>query len=321
MLPPDGRLDFTTVNIPGNVTVQFVRNDSNTPVYLLAQGAIVIEGTINVNGENGTSLRGGFGGPGGFDGGNPGTPPGDGYGPGAGSGATADPGRGAYGSAPTPPRAGDGQVYGTQLLMPLMGGSGAGGSETWGGGGGGGAILIASSTVITNTGTVRAWGGGPIGYGSGGAIRLLAPRISGNGLLDVNSAGGDGRIRVDLVDRSDFALRFSPANGPVTTDQFLPITFPPPNSPFLRIARVGNQVVPANAVGGHTVILPLNAPRSQPVDVEASGFGMRVPITIKRTPLTGPGLPLTEIDVVDGINTIPLDFPPNVPITVQVWTR
>ncbi len=340
-LPPDGRLQFTTITIPQNITVKFIRNALNTPVYLLASGDISIDGTIEVNGESGTDSRGGFGGPGGFDGGaprdnRPGSVPGDGYGPGAGAAVVGDRlatiGRAAYGTLPqVAPAPADGQIYGTQLLMPLAGGSGGGGYSleafaSAGGGGGGGAILIASSTRIRHNGAVRAWGGAP--NGSGGAIRLLAPAIDGQGLLDVTGGGtaGHGRIRCDLIERSSFALVFVPASAPVTTDQFLALTTPPADVPTLRIVRVGNQTIPSNADAGYTVLLsPLNTPLRQDVVIEASGFNASVPIAIKLTPVTGVSS-ITEATINNGaINparvTNSLPFPGNVPITVSVWTR
>ena len=88
-LPDDGILNYTTVNIPKGVTVEFSRNPLNTPVYLLAQGDVVIDGVLDVRGQPGNTINGGEGGPGGFDGGKPGIrtePPGAGYGPGGGKG-------------------------------------------------------------------------------------------------------------------------------------------------------------------------------------------------------------------------------------------
>lgn len=340
-LPPDGRLQFTTINIPLNITVKFIRNALNTPVYLLASGDISIDGWIDVSGESGTDARGGFGGPGGFDGGaprdsRPGSVPGDGYGPGAGGGVVGDRltvlGRAAYGTLPqTVSAPADGQIYGTQLLLPLVGGSGGGGYSidaigSHGGGGGGGAILIGSSTRIRHSGLVRAWGGAP--NGSGGAIRLMAPVVVGQGTLDVSGGGtaGHGRIRCDLIERSNFALSFLPASAPVTTDQFLSLTTPPADAPALRIVRVGNQTIPANADAGYTVLLsPLNAPLRQDLVIEASGFNAPVPIAVKLTPVTGVST-TTELTINNAaVNpariTNSLPFPGNVPITVSVWTR
>ncbi|NKB24261.1 MAG: hypothetical protein GKR87_07785 [Kiritimatiellae bacterium] len=63
-LPPDGIFHFTTINIAQNVTVTFNRNTLNTPVYLLAQGDITIDGDIDVSGQNSPPGGVGAGGPG-----------------------------------------------------------------------------------------------------------------------------------------------------------------------------------------------------------------------------------------------------------------
>lgn len=52
-LPPDGVFNYTTVNIPSGVTVTFQKNANNTPVYILATGAVTISGTIKVDGSAG----------------------------------------------------------------------------------------------------------------------------------------------------------------------------------------------------------------------------------------------------------------------------
>src|SRR2546428_490730 len=99
-LPASGVFNFTTVNIPGGVILRFTRNATNTPVTILAQGDVIIAGTMDVSGSaggagslTGTLLgpNGGAGGPGGFDGGTGAngvisTTGGAGLGPGGGSG-------------------------------------------------------------------------------------------------------------------------------------------------------------------------------------------------------------------------------------------
>jgi hypothetical protein len=40
-------LNYTTINIPREITVKFLRNTSNTPVVLLVQGSVTIAGTID----------------------------------------------------------------------------------------------------------------------------------------------------------------------------------------------------------------------------------------------------------------------------------
>lgn len=54
-LPEDGIFNFTTINIPSNVTVKFRKNSLDTPVYLLATGAVNISGVIDIS-AGGVSL-------------------------------------------------------------------------------------------------------------------------------------------------------------------------------------------------------------------------------------------------------------------------
>lgn len=220
-LPASGVFNFTSVTIPTNVTITFIRNAKNTPVTILATGDVNISGQINVSGTGGNGVFPGQGGPGGFDGG----PAGSGF-SGNLSGATGNgPGAGGGGGAGTSSTtagigggAGHGQIgttgtatldgfagtpYGTSALLPLIGGSGGGGggavpgTSGGGGGGGGGAILIAGSTNITFAGaTIMANGAngdlgnaiqaGHGGGGSGGSIRIVANRISGSVQFQVN---------------------------------------------------------------------------------------------------------------------------------------
>ena len=57
-------------------------------------------------------------------------------------------------------------------------------------------------------------------------------------------------------------------------------------------------------------------------NIEASNFGRNVDVEVKRTPTSGPALPLTVATIPNGATvTLPLDFPPNVPVTVNVWSR
>ncbi|WP_447730370.1 hypothetical protein [Pseudoxanthomonas suwonensis] len=80
-LPESGVLNYTTVNIPSGVTVRFLKNSTNTPVYLLASGNVTIAGTVDIRGGDaaatgtyGDGVLGddgnpGEGGPGGYSGG------------------------------------------------------------------------------------------------------------------------------------------------------------------------------------------------------------------------------------------------------------
>lgn len=227
-VPDSGVFNYTTVNIPANVTVIYSRNTTiNKPVLILAQGAVTIAGTINIDGKQGNANGfGGLGGPGAFSGGAGGYGfdqtfsgvPGDG--PGGGGGGTGNAtinlpgsgGGGGYGTVGAPGNSGTvsgqaGARFGTVTILPLIGGSGGGGGASFtnerggAGGGGGGAILIASSTSITIDGTIFARGGSANsgsaggGGGSGGAVRLIANTVTGGGNVNVSGGGGGGAFR------------------------------------------------------------------------------------------------------------------------------
>lgn len=228
-LPENGILNFTDFNIPSGVTVKFIPNQLNTPAYILVSGNAQIDGVLNLNGVNGTSLGQDFEPlpPGGFAGGQrvyPGaTGSSNGLGPGGGRGGKllSSVGCGGYGASYaaaglTTNMRSDcidtvniAMAYGSESLQPLIGGSGGGGgsniSETeisGAGGSGGGALLLAVSGTLTLNGTITANGGsgesynhrdvGAGGGGSGGAVRIVATEFSGQG--SINVLGGAGGI-------------------------------------------------------------------------------------------------------------------------------
>lgn len=344
-LPPDGRLHYTTVNVASGRVLKFNKNALNTPVYLLAQGDVVIDGTIDISGGQAPSNIpiGGAGGPGGFNGGNPAFGefgPGDGYGPGAGGGgitgngpdAAGGGGYGARGTGTSSTKLG--ATYGSPLLIPLIGGSGGGGdtgSPGLGGGGGGGAILVASNSkvAISGAGVIDArggtWQGRTWNGGSGGAIRLLAPRVEGNGNLYVNShgpGGGVGRIRVDTLDKTSLRLQFN--NNEVTTvgaNMFVE----PPNMPRLDIVEAAGQTIAVGTGQPVRVTLPFGSDNIRDIVVQASGFGAEVPIRLTLTPDSGPRIDLDA--TIDNRTQSPAraairaTLPVNTLVTINAWTR
>ena len=176
-LPESGILNYTTVNIPRKI-LTFRPNLRNTPVILLTQGAVTVNGAIVVSAPShldGTvSIN--IPGPGGYYGAPSGGLPG--FGPGGGI---------AFSAA---------IWVGPLSLVPIVGGSGGGSNNPGDGGGGGGAIVIASSTSISilsanlTVGEIDAEG---IGRGSGGAIRLVSNSINISG----NLSAGNGVIRLE----------------------------------------------------------------------------------------------------------------------------
>jgi len=160
-LPASGILNYTTVNVGPSCYLSFSPNVTNTPVTMLATGAVTIAGRVWVGYPTSSYLT--APGPGGFYGGAPGQ---NGVGPGGGITGKTDGTQ-------------NGKWVGPLGLVPIIGGSGGAGFSIPGGGGGG-AIVIASSTSITVTGSIDASGGAfsNAGYGANGAIRLVSNSIS-----------------------------------------------------------------------------------------------------------------------------------------------
>jgi len=364
-LPANGVFQCTTVTVSPGVTLRFRRNPLNTPVTLLAQGNVTIDGIIDVSGS-GTAgnFAGGVGGPGGFDGGPGGfstvsqsLPGGAGLGPGGGlsgdggGGSVTAAGSGSYGSRTDSwVDSRDGQTYGSLLLIPMIGGSGGGGidgNKDGGGGGGGGAILIASSTVIRINpgGAILSRGG--IGFtpantgnaGSGGAIRLVAPRVYGTGTLNVRGAGycgidcghgsGSGRVRIDSIFRfeptnvvDNIGFNFQPLN--VASVGSAMVVFPP-NSPRLDILQAAGTAIPEGNNAPVFVELPFGSSTNRTVVVQARNFGTNVPIRVVLTPAAGD--PISYDAQINNLTanpaqvTVNVGIPINTVVAVNAWTR
>ena len=361
-LPPSGVFNFTTVNIPSGVTVTFRKNASNTPVVWLATGDVTIAGSVVLSGTSSTAVGAagdgflgddgvpGVGGVGGYDGGRGGAVGtsnlgGAGLGPGAGTGGTignASIGNrtlggagGGFGSAGVCSQAcqiwGNGNynissvggvAYGSNLLLPLIGGSGGGGAAAGaafagsGGGGGGGAILIASSGTVAVTGSVVADGGsagdasgadvgGTGGGGSGGAIRMVATAISGDGSIFARggSAGGNpydywqgyyasggaagaGRIRLE----AETFTRNAGTAPAYTTGIPGPLFIA--SAPTLTIASVAGVAAPLSPTGNADITFPADTPN--PVTVVLNTTGVPPGNTVKFTVTPAHGTPTEE---------------------------
>jgi len=284
-LPASGVLNYTTVNIPSNVTVTFTPNALNTPVTMLATGNVTISGTINVNGSWATSSGPGVGGPGGFNGGYSNTMytvvGGAGLGPGGGpgGGTTTTPQyigiNGSYAGVGT--NNAPSSIYGNVNLLPLIGGSGGGGGYNGfyqsHGGGGGGAIVIASSTTITHNGNITAYGGGGYsngGAGSAGAIRLVANTITGTGSINASStSGGTGRIYLQSNNFSYYG-----ASNPMF-NYGIPSSVTGSAPPTITITSVGGTNTPATPTGSYAnadITLPNTTTNPVPVNISATNI-------------------------------------------------
>lgn len=306
-LPPDGIFNFTTVNIPSGVTVTFTKNAANTPVYILATGDVTIAGTINVDAGSASSSVPGVSGPGGYNGGYGGTTGlngGKGLGPGGGGSPTGWPlsaGGGGFGTSGNSGGGAGGSIYGSARIVPLIGGSGGGGSQWRGGGGGGGAILIASSGSITVTGSITANGGNGIdeylceynsGGGSGGAIRLIANNISGNGYVGAIGGqscsrnglrGGQGRIRIEAY-TNNIPFSDPPYSYGLPTSVFVA------NTPILSITSIAGTNVPASPTGSYSqpdMMLPSTTTNPVAVNVFAANIPIGTSVKVRAIPQYG----------------------------------
>ena len=340
---PDGIYQYTSVNIPTGVTVSFTPNANNTPVVWLVQTNCVINGTIWLLGQFPNGAAGGTGGPGGFGGGNgsfdPNYPPSSGMGPGGGMvtvSTNLGGGNASYGTTGTwdaanqyPP----GNTYGNDFLIPLIGGSGGSGGwanggnhQAAGGYGGGGAILIASSSTITIgfSGVIWAgygWGagGGPWGpgCGSGGAVRLVASTISGNGMIDCSGMdydgnGGSGRVRLDAL-----VNQFAGTINGVETRGFQPIIIPAPaQQAQMSISSIGGISVPPNTSSSllnPAVIIPGQQANPIPVVVQCSNIPLNTTITVEVHPTIGATVTAVGLNIAgtqaSSTATIPVNMP------------
>lgn len=257
-LPDSGVFNFTTINVPPGRKLLFIPNRRNTPVTLLAQGDVVIAGTIELRVELTEQMAP----PGGFAGGGAGEP---GLGPGGGQ----------------PKGDVHGRWVGPASLVPLIGGSGAAGYFITGGypkpgGAGGGAILIASSTATTVTGAIIANGIQlPEAYaGSGGAIRLVANKLTVSGqLYALGPAGNHGLIRLEAP------LTSLMVTGTISPSPILAPINPvvqPVAIPSLRIVSIGGFPVPDYA-GTRLDTIDLMLPRTLAEQVPVVIEGRNIP--------------------------------------------
>lgn len=321
----DGTYEFGSITLAAGCTVRLtVEKLGPRPVTWFASGPVVIAGTLDLSGADGHGSALGSvrspatPGPGGFAGGlgqvaGVGTIT-DGFGPGAGpvlGGQGSGAGYLTDGFTAYCRGCGAGAPYGNLFLLPLVGGSGGSGTAYGGGGAGGGAILIASSQSIGVNGSIRAkggaGGGGSGGGGSGGAIRLVAPAVTGSGSLDVSGGvsfssgdfGSSGRIRVEAVNHlftgtaTASALFVTLAPSTVLISDLVKF-------PTLRTVRVGGKAVPARPTGGfNPADVTINTSDPVLVEIEAQnvpeGTAVKVEVhsesvdtsTFTTTPLTG----------------------------------
>jgi hypothetical protein len=311
----DGVYNFTMITIGAGSTLKLRGDIVNRPVYWLATGDVVIAGTLDAAGAPGVQTRdlnfrrvGAVPGAGGFAGGAGGistlsVPATPGDGPGGGTGGLPCQGSSICGNG--------GTYSGNGYAIPLVGGSGGQGAliarsdaSYNGGGAGGGAILIGSSTSISVSGTVTAAGGSPqfdgccgtlAGGGSGGVIRLVAPVVTGSGVLNVSGGdgniqgvagkGGPGIVRLEAFQNLS-SFTFAAGSGFVTrgspVDQ---ATLRPASS--IRVTAIDGIPVPANSSGSFALPdVTINSTSPVSVDITSAGIPPGTVVTLQVFPQT-----------------------------------
>jgi hypothetical protein len=212
----DNIFHFTTIHVGIGVTVKLSAKALIRPVFWLAEGPVQIDGRIDLSGSDGDRVPS-LAGAGGY-----------------GGGAVGKRASGPVGFTPN------------IFLVPLVGGFGGDGGETRAGGAGGGALLIASSAFINVNGSISGDGGNSVDGvgGGGGAIRLVAPVISGaTGVLSAKGGqpqGADGFVRLEAFDNQfKGSLNGTPSAVGKPFGLFLP-----PNPPAsVRVVSIGGRAV------------------------------------------------------------------------------
>ena len=260
----DNVYHFTSIYIAAGVTVKLSSNLLSGPVFWLAQGPVVIDGTIDLNGADAARVPS-VAGAGGYPG-----------------GALRSPSYGPEGSGRN------------VFLVPLVGGQGGAGGPTDGGGAGGGALLIASSISVRVNGTITSNGGNStdgIG-GDGGAIRVVAPVIAGFGTISARGGwpnGSDGRIRFESFE-DDFAGSLQ--ESPFAEGRPLGLFLPPNASGRVRVVSIGGVPVTAtdltlNQSSPTTVVIEARfIPPGTAINIQLFS-GQTSSQTVTTTPLEG----------------------------------
>lgn len=296
--------NFKAIQIAAGATLRLSGQVYNSPLFFLAQSAVTIDGTIDLNGTQGHPGDGisadrlpSIPGAGGFAGG-----------VGALGASPFQPGNGpAGGTAPIGAcgisQGAGGGFTGNQFLVPLVGGSGGSGNVA-GGGAGGGALLVASSVSITLNGVITAnggKGGNPDGGGAGGgAIRLVAPTIAGTGTITAGRSvsgcscgcggssaqwnGANGAVRLEAFQNTFSGNVSGTLNRGTPFGLFLPATIP-----TVKVLTIGGVAVNMSPTGSFTIPdVTVNSNSPLLVQIQAQNVPVGTTVTLFIFPENGP---------------------------------
>jgi hypothetical protein len=210
-----------------------------------------------------------------------------------------------------------GPTYGNRQIIPLIGGSGFAfiGQTSEPGSAGGGAILIAARQSITVNGRIWARSHGSvfnfpqfgnrngysgIGFGSGGAIRLVADRLGGSGTLDATSGNtirndtGMGRIRLEASESSQALSPFPVV--PIVPPANPPQIWPADAAPTVRVLTVDGKPLPADpraALGPPAADQDIATEGDSIIEIETTNLDpANAQVIVRLTPRVGDALRL-----------------------------
>ena len=133
---------------------------------------------------------------------------------------------------------------------------------------------------------------------------------------------GDGRIRVDAVDRRQLNLTFTPIRS--VSVGVLMTVFPQP-TPRLDVLQVAGQDIPEGTVPANTFILPVGLSAEQTIRVQARNFQGLLTVVVRLIPENGSPVEFEgQIDMNSGnpaSSDIPVVFPLNIGVNIQVWSK
>jgi hypothetical protein len=188
---------------------------------------------------------------------------------------------------------------------------------------------------VTVNGRVSARGGDGVqdpdragGAGSGGGVRIVAPvaEIAGTlnargGIVVGGSRGGDGRIRIDTLDRR--GISFINIFGLFSVSANMRV-FPSP-VPRLDILEAASQLIPEGHPSSVDVTLPGGASTNQTVRIQGRNFQGLVPLDVVVTPENGSSV-IYHITIDMGTNqvaqtNVSVVIPVNTITRINVWTQ
>jgi hypothetical protein len=153
-------------------------------------------------------------------------------------------------------------------------------------------MLIVASGTIQVVGTISSKGANgaydwpdniTYGYGSGGAIRIIASQITGNGSVNV---GGIGRVRFDAYE-NDFGGSISGAFTQGAQFIIIPTAGQLPQLTVTSVAGVPVSASPTGVLSTPDAVISAQQNNPVPIVVNCVNLPLNSIITVSVTPMNG----------------------------------